>query len=131
MSDPNETLARLREAVSEWEDERGDGTPQGAWIHELFDQARDAFTDLDTWLSAPKRGYLPSAWQHVKGWALVQRTPAEYHVQLNGKTVQTVSYDGRGWGSNWGMYTTEFGYERHHHPTDCMRVVMDRYEGKS
>lgn len=53
--DPNATLDMLRQAVSDYEDKRGDKVDTDA------DDMRDYFRALDDWMSAG--GDLPDAWR--------------------------------------------------------------------
>lgn len=56
--DPNAAYRNLMQAVSDYEDNRGDA--EGPEI-DAADEMRDAVRALDDWLS--KKGFLPQPWQ--------------------------------------------------------------------
>lgn len=123
--DPNETYRRVKAGVEDYERARLDADKADAGLDVTI-----AFNDLDGWLKSG--GFLPDEWQpsRPKGWALVQVDASTYRVSLNGKTVTTIKYDGRGLSARWNFYSAEFGVEYYGHPWVAFGAIVSRYEGR-
>jgi hypothetical protein len=89
MSDPNELLTRIRKIVGR---DRLD--------YDEFAELTEYFEALDGWLSAPKNGYLPTAWRETTDryestLRLIGKNGCEHTVHYPGDLGIHCKEDGR------------------------------------